>query len=84
MTRTQKFKNWMKDHQEQIATGSAVTVVVAVYGAAIAIAVQQEKAAREHDAKVNAWTLKQNAEGRTVVQLANGQLLAVDAKSLIK
>lgn len=82
-TRTQKTKTWIKNHQEQIAVGSVATAIVALYATAVVLAVKQDKANAENEKKLRDWTINENAKGRSVFQLADGNLLSVDANELL-
>lgn len=82
-TKARNVKRWIKDHQEQIAFGSFVTIVVGAYAAAVVVAVKQDQAAAEHNKKVRDWTIRENAQGRSVFQLADGSLMSVSSSDLL-
>jgi hypothetical protein len=83
MNRIRNTKRWIKDHREQIVVGSIATSVVALYVAAAVAAVKQDQAAAEHNKKVRDWTIRENAQGRSVFQLADGSLMSVSSSDLL-
>jgi len=81
--RTAKAKRWIKNHHEQIVLCSGITVLVGAYAAICVLAVKQEQAQAEHDKKVRDWTISENSKGRSVFQLADGNLISVSSSDLL-
>lgn len=82
--RTQKFKSWMKDHQDAIKLGAIATSVTALYVGAVYLATKVDQANEKEAQRVRDWTIEQNAKGRSIFQLADGSLLSVNSADLLK